>query len=69
LERSHDRASPKAAAGTAFIPALTAELRGLWRANQALLEFLQRHQAAALDMDATLIQMCIPMIATSDSDA
>jgi len=59
LERFHDKASPKAAAGTAFIPAVTAELRGLWRVNQALLEFVQKHQAAAsatLDMDATLIQ-------------
>src|SRR6202166_3060449 len=45
LERFHDKASPKAAAGTAFIPAVTAELRGLWRVNQALLEFLQKHRA------------------------
>src|SRR6202162_5746304 len=59
LERFHDKASPKAAAGTACIPAVTAELRGLWRVNQALLEFQQKHQAAAsatLDMDATLIE-------------
>ena len=59
LERFHDPASPKAVAGTAFIPAVTAELRGLWRVNQALLEFLQKHQGAAsatLDMDATLIE-------------
>lgn len=59
LERFHDKASPKAAAGTAFIAAVTAELRGLWRVNQALLEFLQQHRAAAsatLDMDATLIE-------------
>jgi hypothetical protein len=37
---------------------VTGELRGLWRVNQALLEFLQRHQptmSATLDMDATLI--------------
>jgi hypothetical protein len=57
--RFHDKASPKAAAGTAFIPATTEELRGLWRVNQALLEFLQKHQpaaAATLDMDATLIE-------------
>ena len=56
LERFHDPAAPKAVAGTAFIPAVTAELRGLWGANQALLEFLQKHQGAAsatLDMDAT----------------
>ena len=58
LERFHDPASPKAVAGTAFIPAVTAELRGLWRVNQALLEFQQKHHpvaAATLDMDATLI--------------
>lgn len=59
LERFHDRGAPKAAAGTAFIPAMTAQLRGLWRVNQALLGFLQKHQGAAsatLDMDATLIE-------------
>jgi len=59
LERFHDLGSPKAAAGTAFIPSATAELRGLWRVNQVLLEFLQKHQGAAsatLDMDATLIE-------------
>jgi Transposase DDE domain group 1 len=59
LERFHDKASPKAVAGTAFIPAVTAELRGLWRVNQMLLEFQQKHQPAAsatLDMDATLIE-------------
>ena len=38
LERFHDPAAPKAVAGTAFIPAVTDELRGLWQANQALLE-------------------------------
>src|ERR1700688_4379487 len=57
LERFHDWASPKAVAGTAFIPAVTAELRGLWRVNQALLEFLQKHRAAAsATLDATLIE-------------
>jgi Transposase DDE domain group 1 len=59
LERFHDLASPKAVAGTAFIPAATAQLCGLWRVNRALLEFLQKHQSAAsatLDMDATLIE-------------
>src|SRR5260221_1836728 len=59
LERFHDLGSPKAPAGTAFIPAVTAQLRGLWGVNQALLEFLQKHQGAAsatLDMDATLIE-------------
>ena len=45
LERFHDPASPKAVAGTAFIPAVTEELRGLWRVNQALLEFLQNASA------------------------
>jgi hypothetical protein len=42
----------------AVIPQVTAQLAGLWRANQALLEFLQRKQpsaSATLDMDATLI--------------
>ncbi len=59
LERFDDPASPKAVAGTAFIPAVTQELRGLWRVNQALLDFLQQRQPAAtatLDMDATLIE-------------
>ncbi len=44
LERFHDAAAPKAAAGTAIIPAVTDELRGLWRVNRALLDFLQKHQ-------------------------
>ena len=38
---------------------MTEELRGLWRANQALLGFMQTHQpspSATLDMDATLIE-------------
>jgi hypothetical protein len=59
LERFHDPASPKAVAGTAFIPAVTAALQGLWRVNQMLLGFMQQHQpvtAATLDMDATLIE-------------
>ena len=59
LERFHDPAAPKAVAGTAFIPAVTEALRGLWRVNQALLGFMQTHQpatAATLDMDATLIE-------------
>ena len=41
LERFHDPASPKAVAGTAFIPAVTEALQGLWRVNQALLGFMQ----------------------------
>src|ERR1700677_1627729 len=59
LERFHDPASPKAEAGTAFIPEVTKELQGLWRVNRSLLEFLQRRQpatTATLDMDATLIE-------------
>ncbi len=59
LERFHDPNSPKAVAGKAFIPAVTEALRGLWRVNQALLEFLHEHQpakSATLDMDATLIE-------------
>ena len=59
LERFHDPASPKAVAGTAFIPAVTEQLRGLWRVNQALVEFLHEHRpatTATLDMDATLIE-------------
>ncbi len=59
LERFHDPASPKAVAGTAFIPAVTRELRGLWQANQALVQFLHEHRpttTATLDMDATLIE-------------
>jgi hypothetical protein len=58
LERFHDRAAPKAVAGTAIIPAVAEELRGLWRVNRALLAFMQKHRPAAsatLDMDATLI--------------
>src|SRR5271166_6580470 len=62
LERFHDPSAPQAVAGTAFIPAVTEALQGLWRVNQALLGFLQTHQpataatAATLDMDATLIE-------------
>jgi hypothetical protein len=59
LERFHDPAAPKAVAGSAFIPAVTEALRGLWRVNQMLLGFMQTHQpstSATLDMDATLIE-------------
>ena len=58
LERFHDPATPKAVAGTAFIPAVTEALRRLWQVNRALLDFIQKHLpalAATLDMDATLI--------------
>jgi hypothetical protein len=58
LERFADPYAPPAEAGTAVIPQVTAQLQGLWRANQALLEFLQRKQpsaSATLDMDATVI--------------
>jgi hypothetical protein len=59
LERFHGPAVPKAVAGTAFIPAVTEAVQGMCRANQALLDFMLRHQPAAvatLDMDATLIE-------------
>jgi hypothetical protein len=59
LERFHDPACPKAVAGHAVIPAVTEQLRGLWRVNQALLAQMQAHQpatTATLDMDATLIE-------------
>ena len=59
LERFHDPAEAKAVAGSAVIPAVTDELRGVWRANRALLGFMQTHQpaiSATLDMDATLIE-------------
>jgi hypothetical protein len=41
LERFDDLAAPKAVAGSAFIPAMTDELWGLWRVNQALLGFMR----------------------------
>jgi hypothetical protein len=59
LERFHDLAAPKAVAGSAVIPAVTEQLRGLWQVNQALLGCIQTHQpatAATLDTDATLIE-------------
>jgi Transposase DDE domain group 1 len=59
LERFNDAAAPKAAAGSAFIPAVTDALRGLWNVNRAFLSFVQSNQpvaAATLDMDATLIE-------------
>jgi hypothetical protein len=59
LERFHDPASPKAIAGTAFIPAVTEALQRMWRVNQALVGCIQTHQpvtVATLDMDATLIE-------------
>jgi hypothetical protein len=59
LERFHDPTAPKAVAGTAVIPAVTEQLRGLWRVNQALLGCIPAHQpmmAATLDMDAALIE-------------
>ncbi|MFQ6018043.1 MAG: IS1380 family transposase [Kiloniellaceae bacterium] len=60
LERFHDAAEEaKRAPGRAFIPRPSAPLRGLWRVNQALLSFLQRHRresVATLDMDATLVE-------------
>jgi len=59
LERFHDPAAPKAVAGSAVIADVTAQLRGLWQVNQALLGCIQTHQpatSATLDMDATLIE-------------
>jgi len=65
LERFADPDAPAAEAGPfdkrsgAVIPQVTAQLQGLWRANQALLEFLQRKrpsETATLDIDATLIE-------------
>ena len=59
LEHFNDPAAPKAVAGTAVIPAVTAALQGLWRVNQVLLGFIQKHSpssTATLDMDATLIE-------------
>ena len=59
LERFHDPAAPKAVAGTAVIPDVTEQLRGLWQVNQALLGCIQTHQpatSATLDVDATLIE-------------
>jgi Transposase DDE domain group 1 len=58
LERFHDLSAPKAEAGRAFIPAVTAAIRGLWKTNQALIGFVQVNAPsplATLDMDATLI--------------
>src|SRR6202166_3015762 len=37
LERFHDPAAPKAVAGTAIIPGVTEQLRGLWQGYHALL--------------------------------
>jgi hypothetical protein len=59
LERFHDRAAPKAVAGTAVIAEVTEQLRGLWQVNQALVGGIQTHQpatSATLDMDATLVE-------------
>jgi hypothetical protein len=58
LERFHDPATPKAVAGTAFIPPVTKALQSFWQVNQTLLDFVQKHLlavAATLGMDATLI--------------
>lgn len=56
----HDAAAAAGrVAGTAFIPALSAGLRALWRVNDGLVGFLQGQrceQSATLDMDATLIE-------------
>src|SRR5271169_5815272 len=59
LERFHDPAAAKAVAGSAFIPAVTAAVRGLWQVNQALVGFVQANapsMMATLDMDVTLVE-------------
>jgi hypothetical protein len=66
LERFRDPARPKAGAGTAIIPAVRKQLRGLWQVNQALLGdrareagCIRTHQPGApatLDTDATLVE-------------
>ena len=59
LERFHDPAAAKAVAGSAFIPAVTGGVRGLWQVNQVLVGFVQANapsMMATLDMDATLIE-------------
>ena len=57
LERFHEPDLPEAVAGTAFIPEVTKELRGLWLVNQTLLAFVRKQTVTAtLDMDATLIE-------------
>lgn len=60
LEKFHDPAAEaQRAPGTAYIPAATEALQGLWAVNRALLGGLQRHRpepVATLDMDATLIE-------------
>ena len=58
LERFDDRAR-EGGSGDGVHTAVTQELRGLWRVNEALLDFLQKRQRAAtatLDMDETLIE-------------
>ncbi len=59
MKRSHDATAPKAVAGIAGIPDVTALLRGLWQVCQALLCRIQTRQPAAsatLEMEATLIE-------------
>jgi len=59
LEQLHDPAAPKAIATIAVIPDVTAQIRGLWQVNQALLGGIQTHQpatSATLDVHATLVE-------------
>jgi len=60
LEGFHDAAAEgERVSGKAFIPAVTAALRGLWAVNRSLVEFVQSHdrqREATLDMDATLVE-------------
>jgi len=58
LERFHDPAVPKAVAGTAFIPDVTEQLRGLWQVNADLTEaFRAAVQATAESEWKPLIRM------------
>ncbi len=60
LERFHSaQEEEKRETGKAFIPAVTEELRALWRVNRDLVGFVQSHRretTATLDMDATLVE-------------
>jgi hypothetical protein len=63
LERFHDLAAPKAVAGSAVIPAVTEQLRGLWQVNQALLGCIQTHQLTAA---ATVVALIFLKLAGGD---
>jgi hypothetical protein len=63
LERFHDLAAPKAVAGSAVIPAVTEQLRGLWQVNQALLGCIQTHQPTTA---ATVVALIFLKLAGGD---